>query len=159
MDNQQHNYPRRPPRLSNVFQSMELLYFVTFNTHLRKGLLANASFHNCFRRFCEIANVRNIAVGRYVIMPDHIHLFVKLPPEGVTLVRWVQTMKAVLGKELLRQEQLKPHWQEGFFDHLLRSGESYSAKWEYVRQNPARKGLVTNPDDWPYQGEIVMIPW
>jgi len=26
-----------------------------------------------------------------------------------------------------------------------------SEKWEYIRQNPVRAGLVSVPDDWPYQ--------
>jgi len=50
-----------------------------------------------------------------------------------------------------------PHWQEGFFDHLLRSDESHAEKWEYVRQNPVRAGLCHQPEEWPYQGEIVLI--
>jgi hypothetical protein len=50
-------------------------------------------------------------------------------------------------------------WQAGFFDHLLRRSESYAAKWEYVRRNPVRAGLVSEPDLWPYQGEIEPIPW
>ncbi len=45
----------------------------------------------------------------------------------------------------------------GFFDHLLRNDESYAQKWEYVRQNSVRAGLVESPEDWPYQGEIVYI--
>ena len=48
-------------------------------------------------------------------------------------------------------------WKEGFFDHVLRSDESYSQKWNYVRENPARAGLVNLAEDWPYQGEIVYI--
>jgi hypothetical protein len=48
-------------------------------------------------------------------------------------------------------------WQTGFFDHVLRHNESYSQKWEYVRQNPVRKGFVSRPEDWPYRGEIVAI--
>ncbi len=48
-------------------------------------------------------------------------------------------------------------WKEGFFDHVLRSDESYSQKWNYVRENPARAGLVNSAEDWPYQGEIVYI--
>jgi hypothetical protein len=48
-------------------------------------------------------------------------------------------------------------WQEGFFDHLLRTNESYSQKWNYVRENPVRDGLVKSAADWPYQGEIVYI--
>jgi len=45
-------------------------------------------------------------------------------------------------------------WQEEFFDHVLRSSESYSQKWDYVRENPVRGGLVVSSDQWPWQGEI-----
>ena len=45
-------------------------------------------------------------------------------------------------------------WQEEFFDHVSRSSESYHQKWEYVKENPVRAGLVTKSDDWPFQGEI-----
>jgi REP-associated tyrosine transposase len=45
-------------------------------------------------------------------------------------------------------------WQEEFFDHVLRSNESYSQKWEYVKENPVRAGLVKKSEDWPFQSEI-----
>jgi REP element-mobilizing transposase RayT len=48
-------------------------------------------------------------------------------------------------------------WQPGFFDHLIRNDESYGDKWNYVRENPVRAGLVASAADWPYQGEIVYI--
>ena len=52
-----------------------------------------------------------------------------------------------------------PAWQTGFFDHVLRSGESYGEKWEYVRMNPVRAGLVLRPEEWPYAGEIEVLSW
>ena len=45
-------------------------------------------------------------------------------------------------------------WQEEFFDHVLRSSESYSQKWDYVKENPVRAGLVRSSDEWPWQGEM-----
>jgi hypothetical protein len=51
----------------------------------------------------------------------------------------------------------QPLWQPGFFDHVLRSDESYSQRWEYVRENPVRAGLVSLADEFPYQGEFVFI--
>jgi hypothetical protein len=42
-------------------------------------------------------------------------------------------------------------WQEGCFDRLLRSDESLSEKWEYVRLNPVGAGFVEHSEDWPYQ--------
>ena len=56
-----------------------------------------------------------------------------------------------------RSDQKRPLWQPGFFDHLLRNDDSYTQKWDYVRENPVRAGLVSLADDWPYQGEFVFI--
>jgi putative transposase len=97
----------------------------------------------------------NVALGRYVIMPDHLHLFVR-GDQNFVLGNWVKGLKRAILKTCLIQSQT-PFWQPGFFDHLLRSDESYAQKWEYVRQNPVRAGLVTCAEDWPYQGEIVHI--
>jgi putative transposase len=147
----------RPPRLDRIFSGVRPFYFITFNTHQRAATLASPEVHACFRAFAEKAGEHGVAVGRYVIMPDHVHLFVVLSEGGLTLARWVQSLKAVLGKTLLAQGRPKPHWQEGFFDHLLRSGESYGEKWDYVRLNPVRARLVETPEAWPYQGEIEVL--
>ncbi len=154
---EQMEHPRRPPRLQYLFSNVQPFYFVTFNTHARLPLLAHAEIHETFCSFCLRAEEHNVAVGRYVIMPDHVHLFVVLPQEGMTFPKWIGTLRTVLGKSLLRLGFQKPHWQEGFFDHVLRSSESYSQKWEYVRMNPVRAGLCKAPEDWPYQGEIVSL--
>jgi putative transposase len=144
----------RPPRLNQVFQRYDPpLYFVTFNTHKRRKLLANARVNNELICFGQQGQLRGIGLGRYVIMPDHIRLFVRGNLD-FSLRQWVRMLKRVLSKEIVSSP---PHWQEGFFDHLIRHSESYSEKWEYVRQNPLRAGLVGDPDEWPWQGEIVRL--
>jgi putative transposase len=159
LDRRSHHYPRRPPRLQSLFANTRPFYFVTFNTYKRLPLLAHPEIHEAFRSLCFCAQERDVAVGRYVLMPDHTHLFVAMPPEAMTLANWIQALRSVMGKRLLRCGFQKPHWQEGFFDHVLRSGESYSQKWEYVRMNPVRAGLSETPDEWPYQGEIMSLPF
>ena len=42
-------------------------------------------------------------------------------------------------------------WQPGCFDRLLRREESAEEKWEYIRENPVRAGLVSHWSDWPYR--------
>lgn len=153
------HYPRRPARLEWLFSNVFPLYFVTFNTYRRLPLLARAEVHQAFFLFCLRAQKHDVAVGRYVLMPDHAHLFVALPSLGITLEKWVQSLRAVIGKELLGIGFQKPHWQEGFFDHVLRNHESYSQKWDYVRMNPVRAGLSDTPEAWPYQGEIMSLPF
>ena len=151
-------FHRRPQRLERVFSKLRPFYFVTFNTAQRLPMLARSEVHATFREFCIRAlDEHDVAVGRYVLMPDHVHLFVVLPQDGVRLSRWIQALRSVLGKTLLRVGFQKPQWQEGFFDHVLRSNESCAEKWAYVRMNPVRAGFCSAADEWPYQGEIVSI--
>src|SRR3954470_5793853 len=116
----QREHPKRPPRLELLFSSVHPFYFVMFNTHYRRHLLARPEIYEEFQSFGQRAEEHDVAVGRYVIMPDHVHLFVVMPPTGIRLSEWVHTLRTVLGKELLRLGFQKPHWQEGFFDHVLR---------------------------------------
>jgi REP element-mobilizing transposase RayT len=141
---------RTPSRLTTVFDRYESpLYFVTLCTAERRKTLANEEVHAAFKEFAEKGRERGIAVGRYVIMPDHVHLFVAGGRE-FDLGTWVRLLKSALGMPA-------GAWQRGFFDHLLRHDESYGEKWDYVRQNPMRAGLVRRAEDWPHQGEVVAI--
>ncbi len=157
MDNPLPRFPRRPPRI-DLFQDQRPFYFVTFNTAARRHLLAQDDILRTFLEFARRGyDEQGVAVGRFVIMPDHVHLFVVLPENGIPLARWMKALKRALGAVLQKRGEAPPYWQEGFFDHVLRSGESYSAKWEYVRLNPERAGLCARSEDWPLQGEIVPI--
>jgi len=130
------------------------VYFLTLCTEGRKAILANRAIHNAFVEFGREALEQNIFVGRYILMPDHLHLYVNVPPPSENLSRWVKSLKNYLSKALRLQKIPAPHWQKGFFDHVLRSAESYSDKWLYMVENPVRAGLAENWADWPFQGEI-----
>ena len=95
------------------------------------------------------------AIGRYVIMPDHVHFFCRAELDATSLAIFMQKWKEWSSKRMTREQKVAGRvWQEEFFDHVLRSSESYSQKWDYVKENPVRAGLVQKSDDWPFQGEI-----
>ena len=50
-------------------------------------------------------------------------------------------------------------WQSGCWDTQIRTGSQYKETWEYVRNNPVRKGIVDNADNWPYQGRMNVLEW
>jgi putative transposase len=90
-------------------------------------------------------------VGRYVIMPDHIHLFCgpnTFPARP--LKKWVACWKNHVTREWTNRSQV-PIWQREFWDRQLRRTESYGGKWQYVKNNPVRHGYVSRVEDWPYQ--------
>jgi putative transposase len=145
---------RRPPRLSQIFQSIgDPLYFVTACALHRRKFCSLDLVHESLRRYGEIGVTHfNVGLGRYVIMLDHIHLFVRGDAE-FQLTKWVKGLKRAIANALSKQDT-SFRWQPGFFDHVLRNDESYAEKWNYVRENPVRAGLVKVPGDWPYQGRL-----
>ncbi len=147
----------RPPRLSRIFQSYDApLFFVTICTLHRRKIPSLRTAEQALALYgVQATSEFNVALGRYVIMPDHLHFFVR-GDQSFALGKWVKGLKRAILKAF-PDEQECSFWQPGFFDHLLRSDESYAQKWEYVRQNPVRVGLVESPENWPYQGEIVYI--
>ena len=148
-------YPGRPPRLACIFDRTPL-YFVTFNTWKRHPFLANDSVHEAFCRYVQKNRTRGFTVGCYVIMPDHIHLFVRIGVEQ-KLAQYIRLMKQVLTKRIGLVSPEKRVWQPGFFDHVMRSSESYAEKWSYVRMNPVRAGLVKEVNEWKFGGELETI--
>jgi len=150
-------FRRRPPRLDQVFARYDpALYFVTMVTWQRQPLLACTVAHQAFCAHAKKQEGLGVGVGRYVLMPDHAHFFIRVG-SGQTLSESVRHLKQAVTKALRAGRAERRIWQPGFFDHLMRSSDSYHEKWAYVRENPVRAGLVAQADDWPYQGEIVFI--
>jgi putative transposase len=98
-------------------------------------------------------------VGKYLVMPDHIHLFCSPAEIEVrALKQWVRYWKTLASRRWPRPEE-HPIWQEEFWDTQIRSATHYTEKWEYVRLNPVRAGLVRESDAWPHQGELNELRW
>jgi putative transposase len=147
-----------PQRLRWLFTEYPV-YYITACTYNRRRILARPAVHESFIQFGLLAVDRRVWVGRYVIMPGHIHLFVGFGPESMSVSAWIKSIKNAISKTLTNATFRAPHWQKGFFDHVIRSQESYDQKWLYVRDNPVRAGLVRSAEDWPYAGEISNLPF
>jgi REP element-mobilizing transposase RayT len=80
----------------------------------------------------------------FLLMPDHVHALISFPRTGAGLAKTVSTWKGWTAKTL------KIEWQCGFFDHRLRGDEAFDEKAHYIRMNPVRAGLVTDPSLWPH---------
>ena len=148
----EHSHLRR---LSKIFTD-DPMYFVTTSTKNRHRILNNPAVHKILREEWEEALGRHgWAIGSYVVMPDHVHFFCKPTPGAKRLSKLMQQWKQWTSKRIKKELHLDDSvWQEEFFDHLLRSHESYSEKWSYVEQNPVRAGLVEQARDWPFAGYV-----
>lgn len=100
----------------------------------------------------------------YCLMPDHLHFIVQLPEilrplrnggaRGVALesiLDQVGDFKSYTTSQLWWPKggngQL---WQNSSYDHVIRYNNSVESAVGYVLNNPARKSLVENWEDYPY---------
>ena len=156
-DNHDEDRPRRTHlrRVDRIFLPNPI-FFVTICVQNRRPLLIHNDLAPMLRAVLkDTAEATGWRVGRYVIMPDHIHFFCASAKQTTDLSKFLGRFKSQTTRQAwLRGGHSGRLWQREFFDHLLRSNESYTQKWEYVRRNPVRASLCDKPEDWPYQGEI-----
>lgn len=131
-----------------------LIVFITACTKDRRPWLACDEVHQLLIDTWQRAEAW--LIGRYVVMPDHIHLFASPGPIDLPLENWIRYWKSLFTKA----HQVADHrWQIDHWDTRLRTWQSYEDKWNYVRANPERHGLVAHASDWPYQGELNELRW
>jgi len=134
-----------------------VIVFVTVCAKMRKPILATEAAHQTLVAAWHAAE--SWLVGRYVIMPDHVHLFcapVEIHPQP--LLRWVSYWKSQAARNWPNPDDA-PVWQRHFWDTQLRRDENYTQKWQYVLENPVRAGLVRRAEEWPYAGEMHELRW
>jgi putative transposase len=134
-----------------------IIVFLTVCTKGRKPILASSEAQVLLIAAWRTA--KKWRVGRYVIMPDHVHLFCA-PAESETqpLLQWVKYWKSVAARTWTNPVE-SPIWQRHFWDTQLRRSESYDQKWQYVVENPVRAGLVARSEDWSFQGKLNELRW
>ena len=145
---------KKPAHGVELVPGCPTIVFVTVCTQHRRPWLATEQNNERLRAVWERASAWR--VGRYVLMPDHLHLFAAPGPREIPLENWVRYWKSQFTKINADASQT---WQSDHWDTRLRSGESYEEKWWYVRNNPVRAGIVTRVEEWPFQGELNVLEW
>lgn len=143
-----YEYRRKLPHYQKACRTL----FVTFCKNWR-GEPFSPEAKDLILQHCLYDHGKRYRLHAAVVMPEHVHLL--LTPladnEG-----WVYGLPAIL--KLIKGASARsvnkllntsgPVWQEESFDHVLRSQESLQEKLEYIRQNPIRRGLVKNPENY-----------
>ncbi len=148
------NVMAHPPRIPVwLTQDQPVIYFVTICECKRRPAWNNTEFFEAFEHAVQKLEDRQLwFVRSAVVMPDHLHLLaspLKSRDQQVgnlsgALKRWTRAASSTSSSDS------DWDWQAGAFDHLLRREENAQKKWEYMRANPVRAGLVGQWEDWPW---------
>ncbi|MGI8431678.1 MAG: transposase, partial [Chthoniobacterales bacterium] len=127
------------------------VYFITTCTFKRRSILTSPDIAALLVAEWEGARSRHgWAIGRYVIMPDHVHFFYAPELNAKPLSAFIGFWKEWTSKNVKRVVgPADPVWQEEFFDHVLRSGESYNRNGITCAKTPcasaSSQGRMTGP--------------
>ena len=154
---------RKTIRLKGFDYSSAGAYFVTICTKNRRCILSEivgagvldspkvvlTKYGNIAEKQIQAMDAlhENLSVDKYVIMPNHIHLLVRIlcvtdergssgtptPTYNSHISRFVSTFKRYCNKQC--GEKL---WQRGFYDHVIRNDDDYDAIWQYIDENPIK---------------------
>ena len=97
------------------------------------------------------ARYSDLAVDHYVIMPNHIHLLLRIEAERALreaplredetrslLAKAIGYLKMNCSKRIHEKHSELQLWQRGYHEHVIRNEKDYLEICEYMENNPAR---------------------
>jgi putative transposase len=160
---------RKQIHLKNFdYGSHEHLFFITICTAAKQNYFTDPKISKIVIDELEHRRTnQEIRLFCYCIMPNHLHMLIRLnenytKKEGAfgerTLQNWVSAFKRYTAKILRETFNVEPLWQSNFYDHVIRKDESLLEICSYILNNPVRKGMVSNWEEYPYSRMVDDLP-
>jgi len=128
-------------------------YFITFR--LAQGELSPEE-RRLVLSSCMHWHKQRVQIRLVTVMHDHVHLLLTPLRKDETdqwypLQELLHSIKSYTAHEINRMRRSTGRvWQDEYFDRIVRNDEEYAQKWEYMRLNPVRAGLVQNAVDYEF---------
>lgn len=128
------------------YQSTGDLHFVTFSCYHRAPFLLSSEARDAFEQSLEKMRFRyGFFISAYVVMPEHVHLLMSEPQDGV-LATAIQALKLSVTKRYSEER----FWQKRYYDFNVFTERKIVEKRRYIHRNPVSRGLVSDPLDWKW---------
>jgi putative transposase len=108
--------------------------------------------------FREVRRQRPFMIDAIVILPDHLHTVMTLPPKDSDFSgRWrhIKALftRSVVAKGMTIERNRRGEyslWQRRFWEHTVRDESDLANHVDYIHYNPVRHGLVSCVAEWPF---------
>ena len=135
---------RKRTRLNEYDYSTPGAYFVTICTKDRKPLFGpvgadSISARMIKRTFQEtIDRYFGIESPIFVVMPNHIHMIIKLESDQYNLNQIIAQYKSGVTRKIREFFPDISVWQRSYHDHIIRNQREYEKIWNYIEGNPLK---------------------
>jgi putative transposase len=133
-------------------------YFFTLTLADRRSRILVDHIDTLRMAFRRARRERPFAIDAIVVLPDHLHAVLTLPPDDADYSgRW-RLIKTLFSNHIIGTDgPAKRHrndelalWQRRFWEHTIRSEDDFARHVDYVHINPVKHGLVSRVRDWPH---------
>ena len=133
-------------RYRRAFQPGGSFFFTVVTARRRPGFGTTTAVDMLRDAFLEVRQKRPFDIEAIVILPDHLHCIWTLPAgDADFMTRW-RLIKTWFSK----RSDLKPIWQQRYWEHVLHDARDLARHVEYIHYSPVKHGLVSKVIDWPY---------
>ena len=130
------------------YQTEGSYHFITFSCYHRLPYLNNDPARITFETELETLRHRHqFFLFGYVLMNNHVHLLLS-EPKLHPLAKTINVLKAETSRRL--KGDRKQFWQTRYYDFNVLTHAKFTEKLRYLHRNPAQRGLVARPHDWPW---------
>jgi putative transposase len=141
-------------RLEHFDYSTPRAYFITICSHEGKEAFSNKDVAKAVIESLKKNKIKShFKIYIYCLMPDHLHILLNPGNSNLSVSRFIQTFKSQTGFWYEKQYG-SSLWQRGFYDHIVRQNENLIKIAQYILDNPVRKELVEEPEQYPYSGAM-----
>ena len=133
-------------------------YFFTVTLQNRRATTLTTYIDVLRKAFRTARAERAFQTDAIVILPDHLHMLMTLPPDDENYPRRWQRIKTLF-TQALRREDLpidvrdktgRALWQRRYWEHTIRDATDFASHVDYIHYNPVRHGYTARAVDWPY---------
>ena len=138
-------------------------YFLTVVTYNRQIIFATAKNRELFiKSLNHVKKYHPFHLEAYCILPDHIHLLIRLLEDDDNISLRISEIKKRFSKLYSKNFGQSPAknaglvrpgrsglWQQRFWEHTIRNEEDLHRHIDYIHYNPVKHGLVHKVKDWP----------
>jgi len=147
--------PRRIHLDSPKYNIPGWVYFLTIVSNFKAPHFVkegfNAGIIECLKNEKERLGCR---VYVYCLMPDHLHLLCGTTRQDISVLDFVDQFKGKSTRIGWKYGIKGSLWQRRNYDHILRKEENLQELAEYILNNPVRRGLVAQWDEYPFCGYL-----
>ena len=88
----------------------------------------------------------------YCLLPDHIHLLIKLPEEDCNFSIRMREIKRLTTLWMKRETlgNVDPIWQDKYWEHTIRDEKDLQTHFDYIHYNPIKHDLTETYDSWEW---------